>query len=283
MQHKLMIIDVSAVCYGLMHSLGVNDLSHNGMNTGIIFGFMTRLRYFHHTIKPTITIFVCDSTTSLRLAIYPQYKQKRTQRKKDDRILREMLQKTKPQVRKLEDKILPWLGFNNVFKTEGLEGDDIMHRIAGGYKSAQAILITRDKDMYQTLSPTCSMFDPQLKKFYTYIDLKTDWDCTPEEWGKARCISGCTTDEVSGIQGVAEKTAIKYLHGKLGVNTKTYQNITKGTDIINRNRALVVLPFAGTPKFILKKNTFNKQRLLKMAKHFGFASIEQTWDEWNLN
>jgi DNA polymerase-1 len=280
-QH-IVLIDISGICYALMHSLGVNNLSYENKNSGIIYAFMLKLRYLTHTLKPSITVFTCDSMVSLRTVFYPEYKAKRNKKKKDDLVLKEMLRLTRPQVHRLEKKILPWLGFTNIFETEGLEGDDIMHRIAKGYKNSQITLVTRDKDMYQTLSEHCSMFDPVTKKLFTIHDLKQQWGCTPEEWAEAKKIAGCTTDEVGGVPGVKETTAIKYLQGRLKPHTKAFQNIENHQHIIKRNTQLVVLPFPGTPKYYIKPNHFDKKRLLKMAKHFNFTSIEHTWREWNL-
>lgn len=277
-------IDVSALAYMLMYSIGTAGLSHNGKDTGIIFGFLNQLRFLNNIMKPTTTIFSFDNPMSKRRELFPEYKEKRRKKKKDDPIVSEMIRTTIKQMNVLQNKILPYLGFKNLFCVEGYEADDIMHSIAQSYPSTRMTLITGDEDMYQTLSDTISIFSPRKKQFYTKTDLFNEYGIVPEQWGMIKATAGCKTDEIPGIIGVAEKTAAKYILGKLNPNSKTYKNIEAeaGKDIIERNKPLVILPFKDTPLFTVVDNKFNQQKLKKVAEHLGFASILQTWDEWYL-
>ncbi len=282
MQQKIMAVDISAVSYGLMHAAGINGLSHDGENTGIIFGFLQNLRFLQNKIKPTVTVFTCDSVTSKRTEIFPAYKEKRNKKKKDDETLKEMLELTRPQVKRLQYKLLPYLGFNNIFCTKGYEADDIMHSLAVDYPSSYLILVTRDKDMYQTLGPMCSMFNPVSKQIYGQDNLMEEYGCTPAEWAVMKGISGCTTDEVPGVPGVGDKTALKYIQGGLNPKTKTYEKIAEAQELIDFTGKLTILPYEGTPSYDVVPNTFCNKKLLKMAKHFGFKSMENTFMEWRL-
>ncbi len=269
----------------MMHAGGINGLSHEGKHTGIIFSFLNYLRFLQNKLKPTVTVFTCDSRTSLRTELFPEYKLKREQKKKEDPELKEMLTIMRPQVQRLQYKILPYLGFNNVLCTKGLEADDIMASIVRSYKSAQITLITSDKDLYQCLTTRCSMFSPRTKKLFTIQDLKEDWGCTPEEWAEVKARSGCTTDCVPGVDRVGDKTALKYIQGKMNPKTKTYQKIKAAEEdgTVDFTRKLTVLPFKNTPKYTIQPNEFNKKHLLKLAKQFNFQHIVQTYQDWNIN
>ena len=293
------LVDVSAVCYAAMYActtkVGSRGLFHEGKPTSVIFDFFSRLRYYQNTLKPDLFVFTCDSKTSKRTELFPEYKVKRNKNKKEDLELKEMLSLTRPQILRLQYKLLPYLGFNNVLCTKGLEADDIQASIIRDNPASIITNVTRDKDLRQTLSSTSRMFDPVTRKLYTVADLKEDLNCTPEEWKKAFGYSGCTTDEIPGIPGVAIKTALKYVHGELKDTTKAHAKITQGwedpetkewiaaKDVIDFTKQLVHLPFEGTPSYKLQKNSFDNNKLRKMADHFEFTSMEMTYKEWRFS
>ena len=55
----------------------------------------------------------------------------------------------------------------------------------------------------------------------------------PFEWHKVKAIAGCSSDNVKGVAGVGEITAIKYLKGELKKESKAHQNIINKLEIGN--------------------------------------------------
>jgi 5'-3' exonuclease len=88
-------------------------------------------------------------------------------------------------------------------------------------------------------------------------------------------IAGCNSDCVPGVQGVAEKTAIKYLTGDLKTTTKKYQDIVNNGEVIERNHKLVVLPFEGTQRITPTADDFNMANFLRFCRRFGLNSFRQ--------
>ena len=89
-----------------------------------------------------------------------------------------------------------------------------------------------------------------------------------------KAIAGCSTDNVLGVKGVGEKTAIEYLRGKL-VKGKRYDDIgsKEGWKIFVANISLVKLPMQGTNYFKLEKDELSEQGWKQVVKILGMSSI----------
>ena len=179
-------------------------------------------------------------------------------------------------------KVLPKFGFKNNFIQTGMEADDVIAGITQNYKE-EIVIISADQDLYQLLSPTVSMYSTKSKKLTTDDSFTEKYNITPKEWITVKQIAGCNTDNVTGILRVGEKTAIKYIKGALGEHTKAYNNIVQGSTIIERNEALVKLPFKGTkiPK-IKQDKTFYLANFIEITDEYGFRSMQQieTLNQW---
>jgi 5'-3' exonuclease len=66
-----------------------------------------------------------------------------------------------------------------------------------------------------------------------------------------KALAGCPGDNVIGVHGVGEKTAVKFLGGHLKEDTKAWRAILGATELWRRNLDLVRLPFPGVGKFDL--------------------------------
>ena len=74
-----------------------------------------------------------------------------------------------------------------------------------------------------------------------------------------KAISGCSSDNITGIKGVGEKTAIKYLLGELKETTKTYKAIEEQKEELwKKNGKLTKLPLEGTKVFEIKEDKVSK-------------------------
>lgn len=285
MNDRIMIIDHSAVCHAVKYSLGKYKLSFEEKPTFVIFGYLNMLQVLFRTIRPDRVAFACDSKKSKRKNKYPHYKSKRLEKSEEEQAMDLIAY---PQFTILKERVLPEIGFKNIFEQKGLEGDDIMASICLTHPQQDIVLVTRDKDMYQCLNKYVCMFDPTSKIYFGNVDFEAKYGIKPEQWGEVKSIAGCTTDDVLGIEGVAELTAIKYLLGTLnktkanGEPTKVYQNLIskKGKKIIKRNRKLVILPYKNTPAYHIRPDQLLQKGLLKVAKAYGFKSIKKDIDSW---
>lgn len=277
MNDKIMIIDHSALCHAVKFSLGKYKLSHNEKPTFVIYGYLQMLQFLFKRVYPDRVVIACDSKKSKRKKKYPLYKENRNNKTQEQEQLDSIAY---PQFLILKEHILPDIGFKNIFEVKGLEADDVIASICKSNPNSDIVIVSRDKDLYQLLTENVAIFDPTNKSYFTIKDFKKLYGITPDRWAEVKEIAGCTTDNVKGIEGVAEKTAIKYLLGKLPQKYISYKNIVKGEKIIKRNRKLVLLPYKGTPTFDVIPNRLSKKAFEKIAKAYGFKSITKDIDYW---
>ena len=273
---KIAIIDSLALCYSAKYA--IPKLYANDEETGILYGFMRYLLALQKKFDFDKFIFCFDSQHSKRLQLYHNYKKNR-----NNEPLRNMVHS---QIQLLEKTILPEIGFRNLFKSIGLEADDIIASICQTKNiDDEYIIISRDGDLFQLLDKNISQYDYVSKKIITEHFLFNQYNIKPDQWGLMKSIGGCKSDNVAGIPGVGIKTIEKYLNETLKKSSKTYQKIESvaGQNIINRNKLLVVLPFEGTPKYEIVKDELNFKKLLEIFIKFDFKSMltNQSIEQWS--
>jgi len=281
---KTLLIDSDGIGYPAMYAMKDIDLNNEeGFRTEIIYNFLQRLATIANVLKSNRLIFLWDSKRkhSLRKKLYPEYKEKR-----DDKPELEirMLGICREQLQKLKLQILPAMGFRNIFEVKGYEADDLMASITQR-NEGEYVMVTSDSDMYQCISETVSMYDPDPRrlKLTTIESFTREYGIHPKQWRKVKCLAGCATDEVKGIKGVGIKTAIKYLQDELPTHHKIYNTIKEeALSVVARNHPLVVLPFNGCPTLHLKPDHITISRFHKVFTQFDFDSFltHERWIEW---
>lgn len=276
---SLLLIDCNYLCHRARHTTG--PLSYRGQPTGVIYGFLQQFFTLVQTVRPSRIAFIWDSKTSLRREHYSFYKQRRIKENHDPQEAQEAFQ----QFDLLREYILPKLGFNNVFMQEGYEADDIIAKICED-STEPIVIATSDDDLLQLLELGVCIYNLGRREFYTYEDFVDDYRIDPQEWVEVKKIAGCSGDNVPGVQGVGEKTAVKYLLGELKPGSKKQQDIisNEGKQICKRNDWLVRLPLPGTEKPALQDNQFNSVALSNICKEYGFHKWlnDPTWiDDWD--
>ena len=263
------IIDSNYLCHRAKH--GMADLSFHEQNTGILFAFIRQILFLSKRFKTNDFIFTWDSRKSYRKAINPEYKNRvGVQKTEEERIFDDNAFK---QFNILRQTLLPELGFANNFIQTGHEADDIIASLAQDCNGVKTLIYSADHDLYQLLTYDVSIFNPLKKLVYTRDNFEKEFGIIPQKWSLVKAMAGCTSDNVEGIRGVGEKTAIKYLLKKLKVTTKAYESIVKADDLINRNMELVTLPFKGTKQFEILENELDYDKFTRMCREYDFQSL----------
>lgn len=276
MGNKWLILDCNFLCHRVKHSTG--GLSNDNTATGVIYGFLKTITSLQESFNTDKVIFCWDSKTSKRKELFPEYKNKRSQKHKEWTEEEAKFEaEFRLQMKMLRTTYLKKIGYRNVFCQKGYEGDDVMASICKDLPStSEAVLITSDKDLYQCIKHNVSMNSLSGKPTMTLQGFKQYSGISPKDWGILKAITGCDTDEVPGVRGVGQITCIKYLKGNLKETTKAYQNITskEGLKIYKRNRLLVILPFKGTKHFRLKQDKLTSKGWASVMNSLGMKSLK---------
>jgi len=275
------LVDISFLAHRARFAC--DEFEYHDFKTGVLFGFWEQLKSICDELHSTKVLLCFDSKKSHRKNAFPEYKAKRTAELTEEE--QEQLRFMYEQIRLLRDEWLPAIGFP-VYRQSGLESDDLMAQAALQLSDTgrENIIVTADGDLWQCISPFTSWYDPARKKRYTPETFKADKGVTPKDWAAVKSLAGCSGDGVPGIPGVGEKTAIKYLLGKLPDYYKTFQAIESidGAMIQQRNAELVVLPHRMTKPLRICRPAYNPDEFFRMCKRYGFASYlrGERHEEW---
>jgi 5'-3' exonuclease len=272
MNKKYLLLDCNYLCHRAKYTTG--DLSYGGDATGVIYGFLKSLGIFQDLFRTSNFVFCFDSAKSKRKEIYPEYKANRWDKEKTEEEI-EFDKSFRKQVKKLRTTYLPMIGFKNVFIQKGYESDDVIASFCGNLQDGEeAIIISSDHDLYQCIAHNVSFYNPQSRKILTLQGFKKQYGIKPTEWALVKAIAGCATDNIKGIKGIGEKTAIKYLKGDLKKGKKLLDiNCSDGVRLALENHFLVCLPMKGTKKFKITQDELSKHGWRQVIELLGMKSI----------
>ncbi len=268
-----LVLDSPFLCYRSFYTTG--GLSHGDNPTGVIFGFLQAILTLQEDHGSNNFVFCFDSRKSLREQQHVEYKRARREKEASrSEEEKEALAGLRKQMRLLRRETLLQLGYRNILCQKGREADDLIAKVCESIPTSDKIIIVSgDQDLYQLLAKNTILWNPIKKTPYTLKHLKSEYGLTPTEWCSVKALSGCKSDGVAGIKGVGEKTAARYLLGKLNPKQKTYEKIVNGQDIYNRNLPLVKLPYPGTKIPILQNDEVTTNKWRTVLESFGMLSM----------
>jgi len=278
-QPPTMIIDSHYIAHQAKYAM--RELRFDGNETGIIFGFLSRILTLGMRFKTNDFVFLWDSRSSKRKKLMPLYKSKRKEMTIEEQ--KEMIL-AKIQFTKLRRKILPAIGFKNVYIQKGFEGDDLIAKFVLG-RLGEFIIVSADEDLFQCLQANTKIYTPSKKRFMTRRRFITEYGINPSSWRYIKALAGCSSDGVPGIRGVGEKTALKFWKGVLDKKSKIYKKIEEKKEaIFKKNIPLVFLPFEGTEDLKHLGNDFDFKTFKKICRKYGMVSFleKEKLKEWKV-
>lgn len=196
----------------------------DGFNTGGIFGTLKCLSAYSSTEIKEVSgrevsecIVVFDGGRSKRrTSLYPEYKGGRKtdadRTEEEKKFYHDFLE----QANILFDQ-LPILGIKTI-KAKGWEADDIIYGIIKMSETERKdeenhfIIISTDEDFLQLISENTSVYSPIKKLYYTYENFYDMFGCKPEHFISYKILKGDSSDNITGIHGIGEKTGKKLVN-----------------------------------------------------------------------
>ncbi len=266
-----LLVDSHYLCHRAFHSMG--NLTFGDYRTGTIFGFLKTMIELDDLFQPLRHVYCFDAGKNKRKEIYQKYKEGRAARRKAmTGEQREAYQGLQKQIRKLQYSILQRLGYRNVLYEIGYEADDIIASVCQNKPTdVEIIMVGADHDLYQLLGKDVMMYDLKRKRMMTAESFKEEFGIEPTQWADVKAIAGCTSDDVHGVKGVGEKSAIKFLTGSL--SGTRFDSIANNSAIWKRNLKLVELPFVGTPTYEIRRDRTSKDRWETVCSKYGLKSL----------
>ena len=228
MCEKILLIDGHSILNRAFY--GLPDLTNSeGLHTGAVYGFLNILFKVLGEEKPEYLAVAFDrSEPTFRHAKYPEYKGTR----------KPMPQELKEQIPLLKE-MLEKMGIATV-SLAGFEADDILGTLAkkGEEKGLDVIILSGDRDLLQLATKKTMIRLPRTAKGQTVIeDYKEDqvqerYLVSPAQIIELKALMGDPADNIPGIPGVGEKTAIRLL-----VEYGSIENAFSHVEEISQKRA----------------------------------------------
>ncbi|HVY55621.1 MAG TPA: DNA polymerase I, partial [Thermodesulfobacteriota bacterium] len=194
----LYLIDGSSYIFRAYYAIRRLSTS-KGFPTNAVYGFASMIFKFLKDYKPEYLGIVFDTKEkTFRDEIYPLYKANRGA-PPDDLV---------PQFERIFEVVdafkIPQ------FRVDGFEADDIMGTIARDYerRGMDVVLVTGDKDFCQLVSDKVTLLDTMKNKETRVDDVIEKYGVPPEKVTDVFALMGDQVDNIPGIKGIGEKTAI---------------------------------------------------------------------------
>lgn len=207
MKKRLFVVDGHALCYRAYYAFIRNPLTNSkGQNTSAIFGFARMLYLLVSEQNPDFLVVAFDPPKkSFRFKLYPEYKANRQKMPEDLKFQIE-------EIKKMVDLMgLP------VVEHPDYEADDVLGSIASKYSDAnlEVVLVTGDKDAYQLVDEHVKIYANKKgitdHVFYDREGIVEKLGIEPEQVIDFMAMMGDTSDNIPGIRGIGEKTALKLI------------------------------------------------------------------------
>ena len=205
MSQRFIIIDGSSLVHRAFHALPMLRTA-GGLYTNAVYGFTTMLVKLLTEYKPDLVAVAFDkSRVTFRTEAYQQYKGHRQATPSE-------LSEQFPLVREL----LQALGITTL-EEQGYEADDIIGTLSekAAKLGCEVLIVTGDRDALQLIGPATKIL--LTKKGITETEtvdvpaLKEKYGLTPSQMIDMKGLMGDTSDNIPGVPGVGEKTALKLL------------------------------------------------------------------------
>ncbi len=193
--------------------------SSKGEHCGGVYGFLETLGNTINKILPDRVIVMWDGEMSgkLRHDIYPLYKADHKEWDEDYyiRTEKEIDAETRKKIscsnQKVQTKNLIDSLFIRQAEVDLIEGDDLIALyVLGKDEDEQVIIYSRDKDYYQLVDENIYVLRPADNIIVTPQNFKGLFKYTHKNSLILKCFEGDSSDNVSGVPGVAFKTILKY-------------------------------------------------------------------------
>ena len=272
----LYLIDGSSYIYRAYYAIR-HLSSPKGFPTNALYGFTQMLLKVMKDRRPDHIAVVFDAgRTTFRTELYPDYKANRSAMP-DDLV---------PQIAPIKEMVR---AFNiPVLELAGYEADDIIGTIARECeeRGMETVVVTGDKDLMQIVSDRVTLLDTMKEKVSGIPEVRERFGVGPEGVIDILGLAGDSSDNIPGVPGIGEKTAIRLIQefGSLDallekageVKGKTGEKLREFAEQARLSRRLATIvqdvpvpfdfeAFAASPP--------DNRRLAELFREYGFTTL----------
>lgn len=278
---NILVIDGNSILNRAFY--GIRPLSNkDGLPTNAIYGMVNIILKHLDMIKPAYAVVAYDlKSPTFRHKMYDAYKAGR-------HAMPEELAKQLP----YSKMVCELLGLN-VIELEGYEADDIIGTIANyatGNGNLHSFVLTGDRDSLQLINDNITVLlsgNKDTVNFDTAAFVEK-YGVTPDTFVDVKALMGDSSDNIPGVPGIGEKTALKLISDFNSLDA-IYENIddtriakgvrqklidNKDSAYLSKKLAQIELNTPLNRSFDdIKYNGLNKPELLKLFTELEFGAL----------
>ena len=190
-----------------------------GDPTNALYGFVSMINKIIEEEKPEYMVVAFDIGKNFRHEKYEQYKAGRIETPEELKV-------QMPRAKVLLDA----MGIKHI-EVENYEADDIIgtiSKMAYDDKEFDALIVSSDKDLLQLINEEVEVKLLKTKGYIRYNpdSFEADYGIKPIRMIDLKALMGDPSDNVPGVKGIGEKTALKLLQ-EYGTLENIYENVNR--------------------------------------------------------
>jgi DNA polymerase-1 len=281
----LLLVDGNALVHRAFHALPPLTVTRTGETVGAVYGFAMMLIKAVNELKPTHYAIAFDRRApTFRHNLYDQYKAQRPP-------MPDELAGQFGRVREVVEAFrIP------VFELDGYEADDILGALSmqASRESMETVIVTGDADIMQLVSPTVKVFYPRPGGSFSEAVLYDEeavikrYGVSPSQIADLKALKGDPSDNIPGVTGVGEKTALKLIQQFGSVDqmlsrldevepAKLRDRLKENIEIIKQSKELATI-VKETPVTLdfdkcCQLTRYDRSRVAELFRELGFNSL----------
>jgi DNA polymerase-1 len=212
----LVLVDASSYLYRAFHALPPLNTS-TGQPTGAVKGVISMLRRMQKDYPASVVVVVFDAKgKTFRDELFAEYKAQRPPMPDELRLQIEPIH-----------QIVRALGLPLLI-IDGVEADDVIGTLAcqASALNVDVVISTGDKDMAQLVNDRITLVNTMTNTKLDALGVQEKFGVPPALIVDYLALVGDTSDNIPGVSGVGEKTAVPLLTGIGNLDT-LYQNLDR--------------------------------------------------------
>jgi len=280
----LVLFDGNALIHRAFHALPPLTVSKTGEMVSAVYGFALMLLKVINELKPTHCAIAFDmKAPTFRHKLFDQYKAHRPPA--PDELINQL-----GRVRELVSAFhIP------IFELEGYEADDILGALSrqASNQDIDTVIVTGDADTMQLVSPRVKVLYPKPGRSFSDTMLYDEaaviqkYSLKPEQIADFKALKGDPSDNIPGVPGIGEKTAVKLLQqfGSVEqiynhideVTPQKLQNILRENEAIARQSKELATIITQTPVTLnldeCQAGQYDRHRVSELFRELEFVSL----------
>jgi DNA polymerase-1 len=282
---RLLLVDGNALVHRAYHALPPLTVKSSGEIVNAVFGFSSMLIKAINDLKPSHSAVAFDKRgPTFRHELYDQYKAHRPAMPDD---LASQLGRVREVVKSFR---IP------IFELQGFEADDILGSLSlqASQKELDTVILTGDADMMQLVSERIKVFYPRPGGsfsdaiLYDAQTVEERYGVKPPQIADLKALKGDPSDNIPGVPGVGDKTALKLVLQFASVENlvnhleeveplKLRERIRENLDALKRSHELATIvrsaPVTLDFDECCQMSRYDRAKVVEMFRELGFNSL----------